>query len=182
MSSLPDADILSLIDRNIKYPEQVWYALAVFLFVVGCFQWGSSLHSKFARRRQHESDEETASNHVHHKFTLRRIPLALLNFYRVLAFRWSLEIGQTYTLNIAEIFVTLGYIALLYTYTFIDSKLTRQNTVILTPYSPLNHAATSLEGQKVDMLYWSGRAATVAASQIPLVTALGTKNNIVSCR
>ena len=28
---------------------------------------------------------------------------------------------------------------------------------------------------------WSGRAALVAASQIPFVTALGTKNNIVSC-
>ncbi|OJA15480.1 hypothetical protein AZE42_06344, partial [Rhizopogon vesiculosus] len=146
--------------RNIKYPEQLWYALAVFLFVVGCFQWGSSLHSKFARRRQHESDEETASNHVHHKFALRRIPLALINFYRVVAFRWTLEIGQTYTLNIAEVFVTLGYIALLYIYTFIDT--------------------TSLEGQKFDIYYWSSRAARVAASQIPLVTALGTKNNIVS--
>jgi hypothetical protein len=120
--SLSGADLTLLVDRNIAYPEQVWYALAVFLFVVGCFQWGLSLHSKFARRRQHESDEETVSNHVHHKFSLRRIPLALINFYRVIAFRWTLEIGQTYTLNMAEIFVTLGYIALLLTYTYINSE------------------------------------------------------------
>ncbi|KAJ8584984.1 hypothetical protein M405DRAFT_844820 [Rhizopogon salebrosus TDB-379] len=37
-----------------------------------------------------------------------------------------------------------------------------------------------LIGQKLDTTYWSSRAARVAASQIPLVTALGTKNNTVS--
>lgn len=125
MSSSSDADSTLITDRNTDYPEQVWYALAVFLSVVGCFQWGSSLHSKFARRRvrrQYESDEETVSSHVHYKFSLRRIPLTFINTYRVIAFRWTLEIGQTYTLNLAEVFVTLGYIALLLTYTFINSK------------------------------------------------------------
>lgn len=122
MSSLSEADITSLIDEDIGYPKQLWYALAVFLFVVGCFQWGSSLHSKFARRRQYESDEETVRSHVHYKFSLRHIPSTFINIYRVIAFRWTLEIGQTYTLNMAEVFVTLGYIALLLTYTFINSK------------------------------------------------------------
>ena len=124
MTAFSMTDLAELIDRNIHYPEQVWYALAVFLFIVGCFQWGSSLHSKFSRRRQYESDEETVNDHVHHNFSIRRIPLALINFYRVLAFRWTLEIGQTYTLNMAEILVTLLYIALLFTYSFINSKLT----------------------------------------------------------
>jgi len=122
MSSLSKADTTLLMDEEIGYPKQVWYALAVFLFTVGCFQWGSSLHSKFTRRRQYESDEETVSSHVHYKFSLRRIPLTFINTYRVIAFRWTLEIGQTYTLNLAEVFVTLGYIALLLTYTFINSK------------------------------------------------------------
>jgi hypothetical protein len=124
MSSSSDADSTLITDRNTDYPEQVWYALAVFLSVVGCFQWGSSIHSKFARHRQHETDEETTSDRIHHKFALRRIPLALINFYRVVAFRWTLEIGQTYTINMAEICVTLGYIALLLTYTYINSKST----------------------------------------------------------
>lgn len=132
MSSFSDADITSLVDKNIHYPEQVWYTLAVFLFVVGCFQWGSSLHSKLAGSRQHESDEEKVSNHVQQKFSLRRIPLALVNFYRVVAFRWTLEIGQTYTLNMAEIFVTLGYIALLFTYSYINSKSARTYVPTIT--------------------------------------------------
>ncbi|KAG1731750.1 ferric reductase NAD binding domain-containing protein, partial [Suillus lakei] len=161
MSSFSEADYTFLVDENTKYPNQVWYTLAAFLFVVGFFQWGLFLHSKFARRRHHESDEETAiTNGGRHKFSLRRIPLAVINFYRVVAFRWTLEIGRSYTLNMAEIFVTLAYIALLLIYAFINT--------------------TSVEGQKLDIIYWSNRVPMLAASQLPLVTALGTKNNLVS--
>lgn len=163
MSSSPfsEADINLLIDENSSYPQQVWYTLATFLFVVGCFQWGLFLHSKFARRGHHASDEETAiTNGVRHKFSLRRIPLAVINFYRVVAFRWTLEIGQSYTLNMAEVFVTVAYIALLLIYAFINT--------------------TSVEGQKLDITYWCNRIAILASSQFPIVTALGTKNNLVS--
>lgn len=125
MSSLSQsaADRLTLLEpKNIGYPEQVWYAIAVFLFVIGCFQAVSYIHSKFARQRHHESDEETASSRIHRKYSLRYVPLAFINFYRVVAFRCTLEIGQTYILNMAEVFVTLGYIALLVTYSCINSK------------------------------------------------------------
>ncbi|KAG2359762.1 ferric reductase NAD binding domain-containing protein [Suillus spraguei] len=94
------------------------------------------------------------------QFSLRRIPLAIINFYRVVAFRWTIEIGQSYTLNIAEVFVTVAYIALLLIHAFINT--------------------TSVEGQKLDMIYWCNRIAMLAASQFPIITALGTKNNIVS--
>ncbi|KAG1725634.1 ferric reductase NAD binding domain-containing protein [Suillus paluster] len=156
-----EADIPFLVERNTKYPEQVWYILTVFLLVVGFFQWGSFLHSKFARREHHESDDEMATtNGLHRNFSLRRIPLAFINFYRVVAFRWTFEIGKTYTLNMAEVFVTLSYIALLLAYSFINT--------------------TSVGGQKLDIVYWSNRVGVLAASQFTLVTALGTKNNLVS--
>ncbi|KAG2151644.1 FAD-binding domain-containing protein [Suillus bovinus] len=163
MSSSPfsDADISSLIDDNVQYPQQIWYTIAAFLFVIGCFQWGLFLHSKFARRARHEYDEETViANGVHRKFSLRRIPLAVINVYRVVAFRWTLEIGRSYTLNMTEVFVTVAYIVLLLTYAFINT--------------------TSAEGQKLDIIFWSNRIAMLAASQFPIITALGTKNNIVS--
>jgi hypothetical protein len=41
---------------------------------------------------------------------------------------------------------------------------------------------TSVKGQKLDQIYWSQRAASMAVSQLPLLTALGTKNNLVSCK
>ncbi|KAG1731763.1 ferric reductase NAD binding domain-containing protein [Suillus lakei] len=151
-SDLSEADITALVDENETYPEQVWYTIAAFLFVVGCFQWG---------RRHYESDEETATtNNIQYKFSLRRIPLAIINVYRVIAFRWTLEIGQSYTLNVAEVFVTVAYIVLLLIYAFINT--------------------TSVEGQKLDIVYWSNRIAMLASSQFPIVTALGTKNNLVS--
>ncbi|KAG2346395.1 hypothetical protein BDR05DRAFT_878235 [Suillus weaverae] len=160
-SRFSQADTALLIDENSKYPEQVWYTLAAFLFVVGCFQWGLFLHSKFARRGHHGSDEETAITHgVHQKFSLRQIPLAVINFYRVVAFRWTIEIGRSYTLNMAEFVVTVAYIVLLLIYAFINT--------------------TSVEGQKLDIIYWSNRVSMLASSQLPLVTALGTKNNPVS--
>ena len=30
-------------------------------------------------------------------------------------------------------------------------------------------------------MYWSGRAGTLAVAQFPLITALGTKNNVIAC-
>ncbi|KAG2095871.1 ferric reductase NAD binding domain-containing protein [Suillus discolor] len=130
-SDFSEADIIALVHENDTYPEQVWYTIAAFLFVVGCFQ-----------------------------FSLRRIPLAIVNVYRVVAFRWTLEIGKSYTLNMAEVFVTVAYIALLLIYAFVNT--------------------TSVEGQKLDIIYWSNRIAMLASSQFPIITALGTKNNLVS--
>ncbi|KAG2072169.1 hypothetical protein BDR04DRAFT_1014238 [Suillus decipiens] len=160
-SPLSGADISALVYEGNTYPKKVWYTIATFLFIVGCFQWGSLVHSKFARRTHYKTDEETATaNDIRYKFSLRRIPLAIINFYRVVAFRWTIEIGRSYTLNIAEVFVTVAYIALLLIYAFINT--------------------TSVEGQKLDMIYWCNRIAMLAASQFPIITALGTKNNIVS--
>ncbi|KIJ58174.1 hypothetical protein HYDPIDRAFT_119859 [Hydnomerulius pinastri MD-312] len=156
-------DLTIAIERSILYPEETWYCLAIFLFVVGCFQWGSVLHSKLAKRRQPTKsvDEEStsATTTARHGYSLRNLPLAAVNVYRVVAYRWTLELGN-YTLNMAEVFVTLGYISLLITWTFINT--------------------TNLEGKKFDITYWSNRAGLLAASQFPLVTALGTKNNLVS--
>ncbi|KAG2122210.1 FAD-binding domain-containing protein, partial [Suillus cothurnatus] len=146
-------DITVLVDENATYPEQVWYTIAAFLFIVGCFQWGS-----FTPRLRRGGTATT--NDIQYKFSLRRIPLAIINFYRVVAFRWTLEIGQSYTLNVAEVFVTVAYIALLLIYAFINT--------------------TSVEGQKLDVTYWCNRIAMLASSQFPIVTALGTKNNLVS--
>ncbi|KAG1856390.1 ferric reductase like transmembrane component-domain-containing protein [Suillus subalutaceus] len=136
-SPFSKADINTIRLEDSAYPEQVWYTIAAFLFV-----------------------KTAVTNGVHHKFSLHRIPLAIINFYRVVAFRWTLEIGQSYTLNMAEVFVTVAYIALLLIYAFINT--------------------TSAEGQKLDIDYWSRRTGMLAASQFPIVTALGTKNNIVS--
>lgn len=45
--------------------------------------------------------------------------------------------------------------------------------------SEVDGSATNLEGNKLDYQYWSNRAGTIAASQFPLIVALGTKNNVI---
>ncbi|KAG1856371.1 hypothetical protein DFJ58DRAFT_879597 [Suillus subalutaceus] len=101
--------------RNHLYPIQAWYCIGLFIFIIATFQWISFLHSKFVRRRQtsNASDPEQASVHHRHAFSWRRIPLGLVNAYRVISFRWTLEFGKSYTLNMAEVFVTMAYIIFL---------------------------------------------------------------------
>ncbi|KIJ12652.1 hypothetical protein PAXINDRAFT_14571 [Paxillus involutus ATCC 200175] len=147
--------------RNKHYPMQAWYCIGLFLFIIGVFQWTSVLHSKFARRRSLRSgDPELADGPRPRKFSFSRIAVALTNAYRVIAFRWTLEFGKSYTLNMAEVFVTITYIVFLYVWAFINT--------------------TDLEGDKLDWTYWWNRTGTLASSQFPLITALGTKNNLVS--
>ncbi|KIK92932.1 hypothetical protein PAXRUDRAFT_146211, partial [Paxillus rubicundulus Ve08.2h10] len=157
------ADIIIAIHRFVLYPEETWFCLATFLSAVGVFQWGSILHLKLVQwhRPKKAPDEESTSSPTRppKRFSLARLPLAAVNIYRVVAFRWTLEFGP-YAIKMAEVFVTIAYVALLLTWTFINT--------------------TDLEGIKFDINYWSNRAGMLAASQFPLVTALGTKNNIVS--
>ena len=113
------------VQRNKLYPKQAWYCLALFIFIVGVFQWASYIYSKFAKRKRGSSsavDPELASTPLRRRISLRRIPLFIVNMYRVIAFRWTLEIGQTYTLNLAEVFVIMAYIVFLYVWAFINSK------------------------------------------------------------
>ncbi|KAG1804034.1 ferric reductase NAD binding domain-containing protein [Suillus subaureus] len=148
--------------RNHLYPIQAWYCIGLFIFIIAIFQWISFFHSKFAGRRQitNVSDPEHASVHRRRAFSWRRIPLGLVNAYRVISFRWTLEFGKSYALNMAEVFVTMAYIIFLFVWAFINT--------------------TDLEGRTLDITYWCNRSGMLAASQFPLITALGTKNNIVS--
>ncbi|KAG1870821.1 ferric reductase NAD binding domain-containing protein [Suillus subluteus] len=148
--------------RNILYPTQAWYCIGLFIFIIATFQWISFLHSKFAWRRQTSSTSDPEHASVHHRraFSWCRIPLGLVNAYRVISFRWTLEFGKSYTLNMAEVFVTMAYIIFLFVWAFINT--------------------TDLEGYTLDIGYWCDRSGMLAASQFPLITALGTKNNIVS--
>ena len=61
--------------------------------------------------------------------SIRRLPLALLNAYRVIAFRWTLHVGETLCLNTAEITLTVAYIVYMYVWTFINSKQLHYNCI-----------------------------------------------------
>lgn len=103
---------------NLEYPKELWYFISSFIFVVAVFQFGSLLHSKFAGRVT-VSDPESMTHTQGGSF--RRFPLALLNAYRIIAFRWPVGIGS-YTVNLAEAFLTVTYIVIIFTWTFVNSE------------------------------------------------------------
>ncbi|KAI0828502.1 iron reductase [Trametes gibbosa] len=142
------------VGRNKAYPRQLWWFIASFIAFVAICQFASWLALKISARRPSPSSSQTRAA------SWRRLPSALVNTYRVVAFRWTLNIGPTFTLTLAELFVVCGYIIALYTWSFVNT--------------------TNLAGQKLNQSYWENRLGVLGASQLPLITVLGTKNNALS--
>ena len=177
-ASSPDRAITSR--RNKEYPKEVWYFVACFIFLVSLFHHGSWIVSKLSKRRARKVDAEGGTDPSKGHFSVRHIPRAIVNAYRVMAFRWTFELGSSYTLNMAEVFVSCAYIIALFVWTFINSTSIRL-LIFMTSATDHAHAlATSVSGQKYTLRYWGNRSGNIASAQLPLVTALGTKNNVVS--
>ncbi|KAH9896466.1 iron reductase [Cubamyces lactineus] len=151
-------------DYNKQYPRQVWWLVASFIALVSLCQFANWVIAKLSAARasvqKQVEDTEAGESPAVRRFSWRRIPLALVNAYRVIAFRCTLQIGQSYTLNLAEVFVTCAYIVAIFTWEFVNT--------------------TTLAGHRLDISYWGGRAGAIGASQFPLITVLGTKNNVLA--
>ncbi|KAJ7665880.1 ferric reductase like transmembrane component-domain-containing protein [Mycena polygramma] len=89
-----------------------------------------------------------------------RFPLAILNLVRNVVFRITVSFAGSYALNLTELFVGCAYIALLFTWALINT--------------------TNLEGVRLSPQYYANRAGVIAATQFPLLIALGMKNNILT--
>ncbi|KAJ7675188.1 ferric reductase NAD binding domain-containing protein [Mycena rosella] len=139
-----------------EYPKQLWYFLATFLALVAICHFVSVISAYFTR--QHVRPKADAP--LRHGVSWDRLPLAFLELFRTITFRWSITIAGAYTLNVADFVLAAMYLTILFTWTFINSK---------------NHL-----GQKYDPKYWANRCAHIAGSQLPLMAAFGMKNNIIS--
>ncbi|TFK47728.1 hypothetical protein OE88DRAFT_1705322 [Heliocybe sulcata] len=152
------------------YPKEIWYFVASFIFLLSLVRVISFVLQRLHRRRapssqtggSYGSDPELASPTSLSRGTtsLRRIPTAAANAWRVIAFRSTLQIGKSYSICLADMFVTFAYILVLFVWALVNT--------------------TDLEGVKFDWSFYSNRAGTLAASQFPLITVLGTKNNVLT--
>lgn len=111
---------------NFEYPKELWYFISSFIFLIAVLQFGSFLHSKYLGQRRRRNvtatDPESSLSVVSRNIQLRRIPLAFLNAYRIVAFRCTVGFGS-YTLNFAEVFLTATYIAIIFTWLLVRSEL-----------------------------------------------------------
>lgn len=123
LAKAPSPDSLLYSYRNQAYPKQLWYFLASLISFIAVIQFLSFLHAKYPRRRSEVvHNPECSSGAAHRGISLRRIPTALLNSYRVIAFRCTLNIGRSYSLNLAEVFLTAIYIIALFVWAFVNSQ------------------------------------------------------------
>lgn len=168
--------------RNAEYPKELWYFLASLIFVISLLQHATLILPKLfvIRRRLRVSspvDPESPrgpSESSSRRLSWRRAPLALVNTLRIIAFRWTIDLGS-YSLNLTEVALTCVYIIALFTWTFINST-----SLVVSPSVDLTTSATDVSGVKFNLSYWNNRSGILALSQLPLVTILGTKNNLVS--
>ncbi|KAJ7266988.1 ferric reductase NAD binding domain-containing protein [Mycena haematopus] len=141
--------------RTYAYPQYVWYLLASFIALVSLYHFTFAFISWVRSKPRAIS---TSSTRGHGSFL--RIPVTILNVVRNAAFRTTVYFGGSYTLNLTELFMGCAYIALLFTWAFVNT--------------------TNLEGVSLSPQYYANRAALIAATQLPLLVALGTKNNILT--
>ena len=158
--------------RTLAYPKQVLYLIASFIALISLCHFLSMFYHSIVRKRNHEWNRRTT-------VSLTRLPAAVADSFRTLAFRWTVPVGSSYELNFVEIGLTLAYMAVLYTWTFVNSMLHLFPLQNANSHSIL---ATSLTGIKVGPQYYANRAGNIAASQLPIMVVLGSKNNLISCK
>jgi len=101
--------------RSWAYPKQVLYFLSSFIALVTLLHYSSLSYRYATRKRVYTSAQRTSSS-------LRRLPLAVLDSLKAIAFRWTIPVGSNFSLNLAEVGVTIGYIAVLLSWTFVNSE------------------------------------------------------------
>jgi ferric-chelate reductase len=119
-------------ERDVDYPKQTWYLLASFIGLLVIFHIGSTIVRWIRKRRilsavqyveerkEDSTNEEPARSSSNSGTSLRRIPIALVNTFRIVAFRIPLRIGGGSVVNVAEIGVAAGYIIAIFIWEFIN--------------------------------------------------------------
>ncbi|KAF7309283.1 Ferric/cupric reductase transmembrane component 1 [Mycena indigotica] len=155
LAQKPDPDRTRRIFLSKETPKQVAWFVAAFIALVTAAHLVARLHARLTRNRPPAPLEKG-------KWSWRRVPLALLNVYRTVVFRWTLnvEFWGTYTINVADFMLAGVYFTALFCWTFVNT--------------------TNSKGMKYDPKYWANRCAHIAAAQLPLMAALGMKNNPIA--
>ncbi|KAJ6601629.1 ferric reductase NAD binding domain-containing protein [Mycena sp. CBHHK59/15] len=144
--------------RSYGYPKQIWYLLASFIALVSLCHFAMKLYSFL--RLKNPSIDRAGPRSVRGPIALRRLPVAMSNVVRNIAFRLTIPFGGSYRVNFAEFFIGSAYIAILFTWALLNT--------------------TSIAGVHYSPQYYANRAGLIAATQFPLMIALGMKNNVLT--
>jgi ferric-chelate reductase len=119
------------IARAAAYPKEIWYLVAAVIFIISCWQFASILLSRHRTPRaikpnsestRNDSSSEGVGTPKSRTVSIRRLPLAISSVFRIFAFRSTISLGGSSTVNLAEIAVVLGYLLAILTWEFINSE------------------------------------------------------------
>ncbi|KZW04467.1 hypothetical protein EXIGLDRAFT_828333 [Exidia glandulosa HHB12029] len=131
--------------QNKTFSEDLWY---IILSVLAVMTLAHITVYGLRLLRKHRDSVPSP----HGPIAVRRLPLAAVNAFRIVFFRWTVPFTKA---NLADALFTLGYTALMLTMSFISS-----------------HDA--------NITLWSSRTGAIAISQLALLPVLASKNNIIS--
>ena len=100
--------------RILDYPKQVIYFIVSFIALISLCHFFSLFYHFIFRKRVHEWKRRTT-------VSLTRLPAAVADSFCALAFRWTVPVGSSHELNFVEVGLTLGYMAVLYTWACVNS-------------------------------------------------------------
>ncbi|KAG6853299.1 hypothetical protein C0991_005354 [Blastosporella zonata] len=155
LAQVTDPDRTIRIAHAVNYPNSVWFCVAAFIALAALFNAASCSYQALAIRRQ----KPLKTSPIRGRISLSRLPTATANALRAIAFRSTFQIGSSYSINVAELFLTAAYCTLIFVWSLVNS--------------------TNSKGMKYDPKYWANISAGVASTQLSLVAALGSKNNII---
>ncbi|KAF9528716.1 ferric reductase NAD binding domain-containing protein [Crepidotus variabilis] len=149
----PNPDKVLRVARTLVYPQHLIWLIVGCIALLSIVNFASLAWRHFSRGRRYSSS-------TRHAISVTRIHLAAADTLQALAFRWTLPIGNSFSINFFEFAVCVAYVAALLSWSFADT--------------------TSLGGVKFDAHYYSNRAGRIAASQLPILGAFGMRNNIIA--
>ena len=114
LTSPTDEDIYDL--HIASYPNRVWFCIAGVILCVTLCRFTSLLC------KIRGDTLPLARSCTRGVVQYRRLPTAMLDAFRTIAFRWTVPISNSYTLNLAEIFLTAVYIAVLFVLALVNCK------------------------------------------------------------
>lgn len=100
------------------YPTRAWACVGGFIGFVAVCHFLSLISMLWRRTPPYSPDARSRGS-----IRLGRLPDAFGSLFRTIAFRWTVSFGGGYSLNIAEIFMTAGYIAILFSWSLVNCKL-----------------------------------------------------------
>ncbi|KIJ54636.1 hypothetical protein M422DRAFT_200498 [Sphaerobolus stellatus SS14] len=150
--------------RANNYPKQQWYMIGIFIFLIACYYFGQLIYAWNLKRssagRQSEAGEP-ARGAANNKSSIRRLPFAIANTWRIIFFRFTVPLGWGHHINFAEVAIAAGYILAMLIWEFINSK-------------------NITTGEKIQHGYYGNRAGNIAVFQMPLMVLLAGKNNLIT--